>query len=72
MLGCTEPVDHPPGYSELPDYELRRDSKLYRTAFHPGGFSIEPEYEIRHAAKLCRLPRQTEMTADLQPALKVR
>jgi hypothetical protein len=39
-------VNHPRGWSDLPDYELRSDGKIYRSTHHPLGVGKLPDYKL--------------------------
>ena len=44
--GLYRTVNHPLGWTDQPDYEIRSDGRIYRTGHHGLGAGDAPDYEF--------------------------
>ena len=58
-------VNHPLGWADLPDYEIRNDGRIYRTGHHRLGAGETPDYEFHEDGCVYRTPSHPEGSSTL-------
>jgi hypothetical protein len=56
-------VNHPLGWAEKPDYEIRDDGRIYRTGHHRLGAGKTPDYEFHEDGCLYRSAHHPDGTS---------